>query len=126
MKPLNRVQSRSFYSPDETRNFKAHGHLDILNFSEGRSIGLATFETGWKWSNDVKPIAGTDSCEVDHLGYCVSGEMIIRMNNGDEVRIKQGDVYEIPPGHDAWVVGSQPCVLLDVLGNKSYALPKAA
>lgn len=123
----NRVQetSRDFESPDERREFKAHGHLDLLKFRSGNSIGRAIFEPGWRWSNDVKPIAGTVSCESPHLGYCISGEMVVRMDDGKEFRIHEGEAFEITSGHDAWVEGDKPCVLIDFEGFKNYALPKA-
>jgi hypothetical protein len=119
-------QCKNFKKPDEVRSFQAHGHLDLLNFSDESSIGKGVFEPGWKWSNDIKPIAQTESCEAAHLGYCISGAMTIRMNSGEEFKIHEGDAFEIPSGHDAWVDGNQPCVVLDFTGFKSYALKKAA
>jgi len=117
---------KNFQNPDERRDFKRHGHLDLLQFSDDVSIGRAEFEPGWKWSSDVKPIAGTDSCEAPHAGFCLSGTMMIHMDNGDEFRIHAGDAFHIPPGHDAWVEGNEKCVMIDVGGYKSYAKPAAA
>lgn len=113
--------TKNFKNPEEIRPFKAHGHLDLLSFKDGSTVGRGNFQPGWKWSNDVKPIAGTPSCEAPHLGYCLSGEMTIRMNDGNEFQIREGDTFEIAPGHDAWVSGSQPCVLLDFTGYENYA-----
>lgn len=113
--------SKNLEKPDERRDFKAHGHLDLVDFPGELSIGRAIFEPGWKWSNDVKPIAGTAACEAPHAGYCLSGAMTIRMVDGDEFTIRAGDAFGIPPEHDAWVVGDEPCVMIDVGGYRSYA-----
>lgn len=113
--------NKSFNQPDEVRPFQGHGHLDVLNFGQDSVIGRGVFEPGWKWSNDVKPIAGTRSCEAPHTGYCIEGSMKIQMDSGDQITIRAGDAFEIPPGHDAWVEGSQRCVLIDFSGYKDYA-----
>jgi mannose-6-phosphate isomerase-like protein (cupin superfamily) len=98
--------------PDETRKFAAHGWLDLVQL-EGMTFGRATFQPGWKWSNDIKPLAGTDSCQVHHNGYVVSGQMRIQMDDGTTVDVGPGDVFVCPPGHDAWVVGDTECIALD-------------
>jgi len=115
---------KNFKTPDERRDFKSHGHLDLLNFSEKTSIARGVFEPGWRWSNDVKPIAETESCLTEHTGYCFSGSMVIHMDSGDEFKIQAGDAFHIPPGHDAWVEGNSPCEMLDVTGHKTYAQQK--
>jgi hypothetical protein len=112
---------KNFKNPDEVRPFKAHGHLEILNLEGQTAWGKGTFEPGWKWSNDVKPIAGTESCQSEHTGYCISGRMTIRMDSGEEFTIQEGDAFHLPAGHDAWVSGNEPCVLLDVAGSQTYA-----
>lgn len=112
---------KNFKQPDERREFKAHGHLDVLNFGGELTVGRGVFEPGWRWSVDVKPLANTQSCEVEHLGYCISGSMGIRTNEGKEYRVKAGDTFHFPPGHDAWVDGSEPCVMLDFTGALHYA-----
>ena len=89
-------------------------------------MGWAEFEPGWKWSEHVKPIAGTESCQEPHRGFQVSGTMVILMDNGEEFRIRPGDMYEIPPGHDAWVEGTEKVVDIDMTGFGSYAKKKAA
>ena len=119
-----KVTCGNFNRPDERRDFKGHGHLDVLNFPDGTVVGKGVFEPGWKWSNDVKPIAGTQTCEASHVGYCLKGEMTIKMNDGKEFHIKAGDAFEIPPGHDAWVDGKEACELLDFGGYASYAKPQ--
>jgi mannose-6-phosphate isomerase-like protein (cupin superfamily) len=106
--------------PDERREFKGHGHLDVVDF-DGVSIGRAEFEPGWKWVDDVKPLAGTETCEAAHAGYCLAGSMVVKMNDGTEIHVKAGDAYRIPPGHTAWVEGNEKCVMLDVGGYANYA-----
>ena len=106
------VEVKSFDSPDETRPFEGNGQANIVKLGE-RSVGRGTFEPGWKWSQNVKPIAQTDSCQVHHLGYCVSGRMRIVMDDGGEAEIGPGDVVDIPPGHDAETIGDEACVLVD-------------
>jgi mannose-6-phosphate isomerase-like protein (cupin superfamily) len=111
---------KNFQSPDERRPFISKGMSEILEF-EGRSVMRAVFEPGWRWSEHVKPLAGTEQCESAHAGFVVSGRMHIRMSDGEEAEIGPGDVVEVPPGHDAWVVGDQPCVLIDFGAVESYA-----
>ena len=106
---------------DETRTF-AHGKMEVVKVGD-LVFGKATFEPGWKWSNDVKPIAKTDSCMVHHSGYVVSGRMVVRMDDGSQVELGPGDVFVCPPGHDAWIVGNEPCVAYDFSGAAVYARP---
>lgn len=121
-----KLYSRSFDKPDERRDFKANGHLDVLSFEDGTLVGRGVFEPGWKWSNDVRPIAGTKSCEGTHTGYVLKGEMAILMDSGEEFRIRAGEVFRILPGHDAYVVGSETCELIDTAGTGNYAKAKKA
>ncbi len=116
------VEVKNFDSPDETRPFEGKGQAEVVNVA-GRTIGKATFEPGWRWSENVKPIAQTDSCQVSHLGYCVSGRMKIFMDDGSEAEVGPGDVAAIPPGHDAEIVGDEPCVMLDWSGRANDAEP---
>lgn len=113
-------QMRSFDSPDETRPFEGKGKLDVILIA-GRSIARGTFEPGWRWSENVKPIAQTDSCQVHHVGYCESGRMTVHLDDGTDLEIEAGKVYEIPPGHDAEVVGDEPCVMLEIADDAGYA-----
>ncbi len=122
--PTLNASCKNFAAPDERRKFHGHGHLDILNFADHVVIGKGVFEPGWKWSVDVKPIAGTTSCEAPHVGYCLEGSMKIVMNSGETFIIKAGDAFQIPPGHDALVMGGTRCVLLDFSGYENYAKPK--
>jgi hypothetical protein len=110
---------RKFEQPDETRPFQK-GRAEILQLTEG-TVGRGVFEPGWKWSECVKPVAGTDSCEVTHLGIVQSGRMHVRMDDGQEGDIGPGDIIMIPPGHDAWVLGDETCVVLDFGGMEHYA-----
>jgi mannose-6-phosphate isomerase-like protein (cupin superfamily) len=111
--------------PDERRDFQA-GHLDVISLT-GLDFGVAHFQPGWRWSECVKPIAGTDSCEIHHNGYVVSGRMRIRMDDGAEGEVGPGDVFVLPPGHDAWIVGDEPCVVFDFAGGAAdYAKAKSA
>jgi quercetin dioxygenase-like cupin family protein len=96
------------------------GQVSIVNLSGG-TVGLGTFEPGWRWSEHVKPLAGTDSCQAAHMGDCISGRMVVRMDDGTETEVGPGDVVVIPPGHDAWVVGDEPCVQVDFTGMETYA-----
>jgi len=115
------MEKRNIENPDETRKFQAHGHMDVVTLGDF-TLGRGIFEPGWKWSNDVKPIAGTDSCMVRHTGICISGKMTVRADNGEETTIGPGDVIVLAPGHDAWTDGEEPCVLYDT-GVAAYAKP---
>jgi ethanolamine utilization protein EutQ (cupin superfamily) len=114
------VEVKSFDAPDEVRPFEGKGKADVVSVG-GRVIGRGTFEPGWRWSENVKPIAGTESCEVSHLGYCLSGRMRVIMDDGTEGECGPGDVVAIPPGHDAQVVGDEPCVFVDFGEFGDYA-----
>jgi hypothetical protein len=112
-------------APDESRPFAGHGHAEMHKMGNG-SVMRAVFEPGWKWSEDVAPIAGTKSCQASHLCYVVSGRMRIRMDDGAEDEVAPGDFFKVSPGHDAWVIGSEKCVLVDFGGVEHYALPATA
>ena|SRR5215210_7682126 len=114
------VAVKRFDSPDEVRPFVGHGHVDVVEVG-GRPVGRGEFEPGWRWSQDVKPIAGTDSCQVSHLGYVESGRMRIYMDDGSRQDLGPGDVVAIPPGHDAETLGDEPCVVLDFGEITEYA-----
>jgi hypothetical protein len=114
------LEVKNFDSPDETRPFEGNGQAEVVVVG-GRTIGKGTFEPGWRWSDNVKPIAGTDDCKVSHLGYVASGRMKVFMSDGSEGEVGPGDVFAIPPGHDAETVGDEPCVLLDVGEFGDYA-----
>ena len=112
---------KSLNAPEETRPFEAGmGMLELVNV-EGGAVGRATFEPGWRWSEHVKPIAKTESCQAAHLGYYISGRMKVAMDDGEELEFGPGDFAIIPPGHDAWIVGDEPCVVIDWQGFTDYA-----
>ena len=114
-------EKQSIESPHERRPFKDHGHMDVVTLGDF-TLGWGVFEPGWRWSNDVKPIAGTESCQVRHTGLIVSGQMAIRFDDGQEVTVGPGDVIVLEPGHDAWTVGDEACIVLDT-GVAAYAKP---
>jgi len=116
---MDKTEHRSFQAPDETREFP-HGRAEILKVAGGE-VGRLVFQPGWRWSKDVKPIAGTASCEAPHFQYHVSGRLAIRMDDGTEFVAGPGDVTTLPSGHDAWVVGEEPVVTVDWFGAGSYA-----
>lgn len=107
--------------PEEVRTFE-FGRLNLVNLTEV-AVGRATFEPGWQWSKHVKPIEGTRSCRSAHRGYYISGRMRVRMDDGQETEFGPGDFAIIPPGHDAWVVGDEACIVLDWQGFTEYARP---
>ena len=113
------AELKKLTSPDEVRKF-GHGQMEVVSIGGG-TVGRATFEPGWRWSNDVKPIAGTDLCQAPHFLYQISGRMRVVMADGKEMESGPGDVAIIPPGHDAWVVGDEPVVVVDWGGAANYA-----
>jgi hypothetical protein len=116
---MDKLEVKSFSKPDEVRTFDK-GKVELIKVG-GAVIGLATFQPGWKWSEAVKPIAKTESCEAPHFQYQVSGTLRIRMDDGTERDVKAGEVALIPPGHDGWVVGNEPVVIVDFQGMADYA-----
>jgi hypothetical protein len=101
------LQKKSFGSPDEVRPMADKGRVELVTVGDG-VVGKATFEPGWHWSDHVKPIAGTDSCQAAHLGYVVSGRQMVRMDDGTELEFGPGDVVAIPPGTTAGWSGTSP------------------
>jgi hypothetical protein len=117
---MEKTEHKTFGSPDETREFP-NGRAEILNIGGG-PVGRLTLQPGWRWSTDVKPIAGTESCEAPHFQYHLSGQLAIRMDDGTEFTAVPGDVTALPMGHDAWVVGDEPVVVVDWFGASNYAV----
>jgi hypothetical protein len=113
------TEHRHFQQPDEVREFP-HGKAEILKVG-GSEIGRLIFQPGWRWSNDVKPIANTNSCHAPHFQYHLAGRLAIRMDDGTEFIAAPGDVTSLPSGHDAWVVGDEPVVVVDWFGASNYA-----
>ncbi|MFI1399588.1 cupin domain-containing protein [Streptomyces sp. NPDC020681] len=118
------IVRKPFDSPQETRPFvEKMGRVDLVSAEDGSLVGRAVYEPGWQWSKHVKPIVGTDSCQSHHVGYVLSGRMKVVANDGGTEEIRPGDFIDVQPGHDAWVVGDEPVVILDWLGFVTYAKP---
>jgi hypothetical protein len=120
MATMASIEVKNFSAPDERRPFEGKGYADVVNLA-GRVVGRGVFEPGWRWSTNVKPIAGTDSCQVSHLGYVLSGRMKVYSDDGTEGEIGPGDVYALSPGHDAETIGDEPCIALDFGEFGEYA-----
>ena len=116
------LERKTFDAPDETRPLADKGHVKLVNIGGG-TVGRVTFEPGWRWSEHVKPIAGTESCQMAHLGYVLTGRQGVRMDDGTESEFGPGDVIYIPAGHDGWVIGDEPSVVIDFSGMAHYAEP---
>jgi class 3 adenylate cyclase len=112
------LHRKSFATPDQVRTFPT-GRVHIVTLDE-TAIGRFLFQPGWRWSKDVAPITGTRSCQHRHLGYTISGSLRVRMEDGTELTIGPGDAYEIPPGHDAWVVGDEPWDSVEFTSAHAY------
>jgi hypothetical protein len=119
---MKKVEVKNFDTPDEIRRFDK-GKLELVKF-DGVAIGKAIFEPGWKWSESVKPLAKTKSCEAPHFQYHISGVLKVVMDDGTERELRAGDVSLLPSGHDAWVVGNEPVVVVDFQGMADYANPE--
>ncbi len=115
-------EHKTFGKPDEVREFPK-GRVEIMKIG-GSTVGRAIFEPGWRWSTSVQPIAKTKSCEAPHFQYHVSGVIRVKMDDGQEFDCRAGDVSLLSPGHDAWVVGSEPAVIVDFQGMLDYAKNK--
>ena len=107
--------------PDEVREFPS-GKGEIIKIGGGE-VGRYTLQPGWRWSQHVKPVAGTELCEAPHFQYQASGTLHVRMADGDEFEVGPGEVSVLPPGHDAWVIGDEPVVLVDWGGAHTWGKP---
>ena len=116
---MAKAERKSFSSPDETQTFEK-GKVDLVKIGGG-VVGRLTLEPGWRWSQHVKPTAGTEWCEAPHFQYHVSGRIHIVMSDGTEFEVGAGEITALPQGHDAWVVGDEPVVLIDWAGVSNYA-----
>jgi mannose-6-phosphate isomerase-like protein (cupin superfamily) len=117
------IHKQSIDSPTEVRTFP-HGQVEVVDLGD-MQFTRTVFQPGWKWSNDVKPIAQTEFCEVHHHGFVVSGRMHVEMKDGTSSDLMPGDVVTIEPGHDAWVIGDEPSVMFDFgAEDANYAKPK--
>jgi quercetin dioxygenase-like cupin family protein len=113
------LRRKRFDHPDESRTVEK-ARIELVELGE-LAVGRAIFEPGWRWSEHVKPIVGTESCQVHHLGYVVSGHLHVEMTDGASLEVLGGDAFEIPPGHDAWVIGDEPWVSVDWAGRRLFA-----
>jgi hypothetical protein len=105
------IETKSMDRPDETRT-PDKTSVSVVHLGEA-TVGRFTLQPGWRWSDCIKPVAGTDSCQAAHLGYVVSGTIHIAATDGAEADLSAGDAYRLEPGHDAWVVGNEPLVALE-------------
>ena len=119
---VKKLESRSHDTPDEVRT-PNKTRVEIVRVG-GFAIGRFRMEPGWRWSECIKPIVQTDSCQLSHVGYVVSGRMTTRTSDGQQLTIGPGESYAIPPGHDAWVEGNEPFVCIEVLSAEQYAKPQ--
>ncbi|TAL56957.1 MAG: cupin [Nanoarchaeota archaeon] len=122
MQMYEKAEVKDFAKADEVRKFN-NGKVELVKI-KGAMIGRMTLFPGWKWSNDVKPIAKTKSCEAPHFQYHISGIIHVLMDDGTEMDIKAGEISSLPVGHDAWVVGNEPVVAVDFQGMVDYAKQK--
>lgn len=116
MTTATRLEIKNLDSPEETRQFEK-GKAEFATLGAG-TVWRSVLEPGWRWSEHNKPTAGTDSCQQPHVGYIVSGRMKVAMDDGTEAEIGPTDLMLIPPGHDAWTLGDEPCCVLDFSGMK--------
>ncbi len=116
---MKKAELKNFGKPDEIREFPK-GKVNLVKVG-GATVGRAVLEPGWRWGTSVQPIAKTKSCEAPHFQYHISGVLRIHMDDGTEFDCKPGDVSLLPPGHDAWVVGNEPVVVVDFQGMVDYA-----
>src|SRR5947208_6181313 len=116
------LENKSFDSPDETRA-PDKTKVEIVRLGGGSTAARLTFEPGWKWSECIKPVVGTESCQAKHLGTIVSGTMHVKHEDGSEADAGPGTAYTIDPGHDAWVVGNEPVVAFEFESAATYAKP---
>ena len=116
---MGSLEKKSFDSPDETRT-PDKTTVELINLG-GTTVGRYTFQPGWRWSECIKPVAKTDSCQVDHVGYVVQGRLHIAHDDGTEAEAGPGDVYHVPPGHDAWVEGDEAFIAVEFQGAADYA-----
>ena len=112
------IEKRSLDHPDEVRSLPK-ARIEVVR-AGGHTLMRVRFEPGWRWSEQLKPTVGTESCEVPHVGYVISGQLAAKMNDGTELIFQAGDFAVIPPGHDGWVVGDEPAVFLDFVGGEQY------
>jgi hypothetical protein len=117
------VEARGFDAPDETRT-PDKTRVDVVRMG-GTTAARYTFDPGWKWSECVKPVVGTDSCQVRHVGVIQSGRLHVAHEDGSEGDVGPGDAYVIEPGHDAWVIGDERVVAFEFESPSAEEYAKA-
>jgi len=118
---VHKLETKSHDKPDEVRT-PDKTRVEIVRL-EGFTIGRFTLQPGWRWSQCVKPVVKTDTCQVAHVGYAVAGRITVKMTDGSQIMIAPGMSYTIPPGHDAWVEGNESFVGIEVMSAEIYAKP---
>jgi hypothetical protein len=113
------IVNKSFDEPDETRT-PDKTRVDVVRLGE-TEVGRFTFQPGWRWSECIKPVVGTDSCQTDHVGYAASGHLVVEHEDGSRATLGPGEAYRIAPGHDAWVEGDEEFVGFEFKGAATYA-----
>ena len=117
---MRRLQRKSFANPDQVRNF-ARGRIDLIRLDD-ITIGRFAMQPGWRWSEDLKPVVRTRSCQLRHVGYAISGSLQVTMNDGTELVIQRGDGYQIPPGHEVLVLGPEPWESVEFASADAFGL----
>jgi len=118
------IDVKNLDAPDQKRSFD-HGELQVVELA-GATVSRAVFRPGWRWSLDIKPSAGTRSCQASHSAYVVSGRLHVRMDDGEEADLGPGDAHTVSTGHDAWVVGDEPCVVIEIATTGAAGDPRFA
>jgi len=118
---VTKFEAKSLSKPDEVRT-PDKTRVEIVRL-EGFTFGRFTFEPGWQWSKCIKPVVKTDSCQLSHVGFAVSGQMVVQLKDGSKKTITAGESFTIPPGHDAWIEGKERFVAIEVMSAEQYAKP---
>ena len=121
---VSSFEVKSHDAPDETRT-PDKTRIEVVRLA-GYTLGRFNFAPGWRWSECIKPVVGTTSCQHAHVGYAVSGRLTVQLDDGTEKSICAGESYTIPPGHDAWIEGREPFVGIEVLSAEQYAKPPSS
>ena len=114
-----KIEKKNLDAPDERRSFE-NGKIDVVTVG-GLTMGRMTFQPGWKWSKNVKPLVKTNSCQAHHVGFVISGRLKVVLDDGTEGEAGPGYAYDIPPGHDGWVVGDSPWIAFELMSAAQYA-----
>jgi mannose-6-phosphate isomerase-like protein (cupin superfamily) len=119
---VSKFEVKSHDKPDEVRT-PNKTRVEVVRL-DGFTLGRFVFQPGWRWSECIKPVVKTESCQNSHVGYAVSGQLTVVAKDGSQKHIKPGESYTIPPGHDAWVEGKDPFVCIEVMSAEQYAKPQ--